>query len=278
MSGQPFRKAPSLFCFALMMPRGPEVALLEAQHAVGAGIFSCEEWRVFSNVSTPGSHGQFQTSSIGGALAVPRGGRFRSLLNAAVFVRVWRSVFQEGCFRRHAWTAKVDPDTVFLPSRLRGLLHVHDSGFHSAVYLLNAVSKLWGSIEVLSAAAVETFAAGMSQCEAEVGCQGRGEDWYLHLCLDLLGARAFREPLLLAMRSRGTSGRCNGSVEVALHAFKRPAQLLGCLRRIVATANDSDAAVDALVSSWGQLAPLRLPALHEEDLTAASLEHVDVHV
>merc|ERR1719264_1876394 len=38
---------PSLFCFALMQPHGPEVALMKSQFARRAGIFGCNDQAVF---------------------------------------------------------------------------------------------------------------------------------------------------------------------------------------------------------------------------------------
>lgn len=117
--------APLLFCFSLMRPVGYELGLLSAQLARRAGIFGCDEFAVFSNSTIPlGTDGEtnVSTMSVPGELSVPFGGQWNTALNTGVFVRVWRAVGDLGRYQSCSWTVKADPDSVFLPSRLRELL------------------------------------------------------------------------------------------------------------------------------------------------------------
>eukprot|EP00933_Yihiella_yeosuensis_P033177 TRINITY_DN26894_c0_g1_i1.p1 TRINITY_DN26894_c0_g1~~TRINITY_DN26894_c0_g1_i1.p1 ORF type:complete len:279 (-),score=41.11 TRINITY_DN26894_c0_g1_i1:112-948(-) len=219
---------PSLFCFTVALPGTREPRLLAAQLARNTGIFGCDEWAVYSNQSLFASFSA-QAKIVSHSFAVQTGGRYYSLMNAGVFLRVWRHIFREGRFRHYDWTVKVDPDTVFLSDRLtRSLQSLHQRE-DSRSYLLNGLAKLWGPIEVLSRGAMETFAAEVNGCEAEINPLDKGEDYFLHLCMDHLGLDALVLPSLLSM-SRWRKSPCNSS-HIAFHPFKREVNLIGCLQR-----------------------------------------------
>mmetsp|Transcript_164309 Transcript_164309/g.522550 ORF Transcript_164309/g.522550 Transcript_164309/m.522550 type:complete len:270 (-) Transcript_164309:346-1155(-) len=224
----------SLFCFVLITPghasKNPrEAALLLAQRHANAGIFGCEEWAIYSNATHPG----LDISHVEGPLAVPIGGLYRSLLNSRAFQKVWQNIFSTGRFLLHNWVVKVDPDTAFSPRRLREVLKLDIQGPRRAVFLLNALMKVWGSIEVLSRAAVKAYASGAKRCESEIDVSDKGEDWYLHLCMDLLGIEGVVVPRLLGMQSL-TRSPCNSS-HAAFHPFRSRGALFGCLRRAEAS-------------------------------------------
>jgi len=219
---------PTLFCFVLAKP-DREAALLLAQREAGVGIFSCDAWLVYSNETLPALHARVLD---GGPLEVSVGGLYTSLLNTDVFQRIWRNVFAQGQYRDYDWTVKVDPDTAFAVPHLRSILQQdfwRSSTSDEAVYLLNSLGKLWGPIEVLSQAAMRDFERGAASCEASIDVRGKGEDWYLHLCLDQLGVRGATTPRLLSMQSLARSP-CNSS-HAAFHPFKSRGALLGCLLR-----------------------------------------------
>lgn len=133
-------KLSSLFCFALMLPFGYEPTLLRAQLEKGVGIFDCDEFVVFSNVTSVLSHRGVKkvlTMPIPGDLSVVYGGKWGTALNTGIFIRVWNAVSLLGRYQFHDWTVKVDPDAVFFPNRLRELLlrspmnSIPDSANHS---------------------------------------------------------------------------------------------------------------------------------------------------
>jgi len=95
--------APSLFCWALVVPAGAEPALLAAERIAGVGIFSCDGHLVISNQSVPrlqqnGGVGRF--ARIDADLYTPKGGRYMTALNSPVFIKAWHAVFEDGSFQR----------------------------------------------------------------------------------------------------------------------------------------------------------------------------------
>lgn len=118
---------PSIYCFALMLPFGYERGLLREQLLQAIGIFICDDFTVFSNETMHIGHWNqtgpiVATSVVKGSLQCPLGGKWHTALNTEIFLRIWAAVVALGAFRRHDWTVKADPDSVFFPERLRSLL------------------------------------------------------------------------------------------------------------------------------------------------------------
>ena len=82
---------------------------------------------------------------------VPSGGQWNTALNTPVFAAIWKKVLELPEFKAHAWTVKLDPDTVFLPARLESFLPKNAA----PTFLVNCNEGLHGPIEVVSRAAVE---------------------------------------------------------------------------------------------------------------------------
>ena len=78
------------------------------------------------------------------------GGRWNTALNTPVFSAIWKQVLQLSEFKAHAWTVKLDPDTVFFPARLADFLPKADAAF-----LVNCNEGLHGPIEVVSRSALQ---------------------------------------------------------------------------------------------------------------------------
>jgi len=118
-------RAPSLYCYSLMLPFGYEPGLLKAQKDRGVGIFACNEFAVFSNstvlldkeVPAP-----VDVTLLNFSLAVPYGGKWHTALNTGVFNGVWTEIVSLGNYRMHDWVVKADPDSVLFPKRLVQLL------------------------------------------------------------------------------------------------------------------------------------------------------------
>mmetsp|Transcript_166164 Transcript_166164/g.403734 ORF Transcript_166164/g.403734 Transcript_166164/m.403734 type:complete len:225 (+) Transcript_166164:2-676(+) len=100
-------------------------------------LTACDAYAVYSNVSAvqllgPQRVASLHLSSDGvavkGSMDVPKNLDFHTADNAPVFHQVWQQVFKEATYRRYDWTIKLDPDTVFLPDRLRGVLLTHQVG------------------------------------------------------------------------------------------------------------------------------------------------------
>jgi len=117
---------PTLFCFAVVQSRGEEPLLVKNQLSLGAGIFSCESYSLFSDISLRivGARGlsTVVATPLGERLQQPKGmvkDQTTSWLNTEIFIRAWAKVIKQGKFRDHPWVVKVDPDAVFLSWRLR---------------------------------------------------------------------------------------------------------------------------------------------------------------
>jgi len=232
-----------MWCFALMVPGGGEHALLAAQYSNRIGIFACDDYTVFSNDTVPlvapaastamdTGGGGLLTSPIGGSLSVRLGGKWGTAMNTDIFVRVWAAVVKLARFQQHPWTVKADPDTVFVPARLRQLLATEPPG---AVYLNNCKYGLHGPIEVLSREAVAVYANRSRACEGfridamdtshphDDEDHAFGEDQFLNVCLDAVGVRRVDElQLLLSERACGhwsDNVACDEG-KVAFHPFK----------------------------------------------------------
>lgn len=124
-SSEPDLKAPSLYCYSLMLPFGYEPALLRAQQDRGVGIFACDEFAIFSNSTTlldKKIPSPVKISLLNFSLAVPYGGKWHTALNTGVFNGVWTTIVSIGNYRMHDWVVKADPDSVFFPERLVNML------------------------------------------------------------------------------------------------------------------------------------------------------------
>merc|ERR1712032_907537 len=127
--------ATSLYCWALMQPHGYERGLLTMEFKRRASIFSCDEYKVYSDQVIILAK-TLQTGVVHHNLTATYGGKYYTAMNTFIFAAAWRKVIYDGRYRSHSWTVKVDPDTVFLPERLRERLrHIPDSG--NGVYINN---------------------------------------------------------------------------------------------------------------------------------------------
>uniref|UniRef100_A0A7S0B7I7 Apple domain-containing protein n=1 Tax=Pyrodinium bahamense TaxID=73915 RepID=A0A7S0B7I7_9DINO len=176
----------SLYCFALMLPTGYERGLITDQYNDHVSIFDCDEYMVYSSKVIELAPG-LKTEVVKSDLKCNKGGEFMTALNTEIFFAVWDRVFSDGRFNLHAWTIKVDPDCVFLPSRLRLVLNHHHEGPHG-VYINNCHMGMHGPLEVFSRIAVHRWIEGRQQCVDHFDklCSGPclwGEDMFIDQCL-----------------------------------------------------------------------------------------------
>merc|ERR1719355_88699 len=122
-SATEYRSA-SMYCFSLAIPGSYEPQLLRFQYAERTSIFACEEYALFSNKAIDVAP-EVKTSLVDSDLTCDKGGEFGTALNLKIFLAVWTAVLRDKEFQFHGWTVKVDPDTVFFPRRLLGLLSNH---------------------------------------------------------------------------------------------------------------------------------------------------------
>jgi hypothetical protein len=165
--------------------------------------------------------------------------------NAPVFVEAWNKINEDGRFRDYDWTAKADPDAVFLPDRLLERLQSGQpenpypppyQSDPSRGYFLpncdkmtrwgrgwgNGWPMMYGSLEVISRDALKTYFAKKDSCP---GPDGKGEDAYIGLCLRAL------EVGELFMRHGDNvclGGSCDDPSFVLYHPYKDPGSWMDC--------------------------------------------------
>jgi len=195
--GLAVKGSPSLYCWSLFQTTSYENDVMLNQMGGGRGIFQCDDWALLSTAeetvlgNTPDGreaktmHVEMAeiTTSVDGTAG-----------NAKLFINCWNVIVQDGSWNNHAWTVKVDPDAVLLPDRLR--VHLSDHVLEN-VYVVNCnkfpsspnFPMMYGSLEIYSWKAIQTYANHMSQCMSDMGSMLPlwGEDYFMTHCLDAIG-------------------------------------------------------------------------------------------
>jgi len=233
---------PSLFCWALVLPGTYEEELLKMQHSKNLSIFGCDGWDVYSNMSITLDRG-LKTRIVDSDLSCDIGGEFMTALNTEIFLAVWSQVFSDKRYLGFEWTAKVDPDTVWFPERLRARLarwHEQEEG----TYLNNCRFGLHGPIEVFSRNALKAFekdlAAGKDEarCVKEQEWELWGEDLFVDQCfIHVLNVNRVNDWALICEDHCDCPEwkGCRVKGKVAFHPFKSVNDYLGCLENAAGT-------------------------------------------
>mmetsp|Transcript_85956 Transcript_85956/g.179709 ORF Transcript_85956/g.179709 Transcript_85956/m.179709 type:complete len:403 (-) Transcript_85956:37-1245(-) len=254
---------PTLFCFALVTPRGKEFELMNMLLQRSMGPFSCDGYNIYSNETlalgtNPSTGLSLMTTSIGeGSLDCILGSRWATALNTEVFARVWRAVNADGQYVNYDWSLKVDADCVFVPQRLRSILIGIDP--FTPAYLENCKYGLHGPIEVVNRLGMRAFLVGQHDCAdiyhaaitqkpvmfspylhdhkppagvwvADSLDHGFGEDEYLRRCFEQLKVKKINAHGMLAEEACKTHvDTCTSKEVVAFHPFKDSASYLQCM-------------------------------------------------
>eukprot|EP00405_Crypthecodinium_cohnii_P039234 CAMPEP_0206548586 /NCGR_PEP_ID=MMETSP0325_2-20121206/13969_1 /ASSEMBLY_ACC=CAM_ASM_000347 /TAXON_ID=2866 /ORGANISM="Crypthecodinium cohnii, Strain Seligo" /LENGTH=861 /DNA_ID=CAMNT_0054048089 /DNA_START=1 /DNA_END=2586 /DNA_ORIENTATION=- len=228
----------SLYCYALMQPEGYEKGLLRMQYQEGQSIFACDEYTVYSNQVIELSE-KLHTHVVNVDLHCKYGGEFKTALNNDIFFAVWDKVVEEGRFRLHTWTVKVDPDCVFFPTRLRKILVDHPIEDNAkGLYLNNCRRGLHGPLEIFSRQAIEVWHTGRKGCVDYFWklCSGDclwGEDMFIDQCMQryLKVPRDDDWDLLVEAHCDPPDGwdKCEDSTKVAFHPFKSQEAYAECM-------------------------------------------------
>jgi len=170
-----------------MTPDVYEKQLIQWQFEHRKSIFACEGHAVYSNKAVEISPG-LTTHTVASDLKCEHGGEFGTALNIDIFMAVWARVVLDGGFDKFGYTVKVDPDSVFFPIRLKGILEQYQDG-PEGLYVNNCKRGLHGPLEVFSRNAVHRWWDGAPQCHTHFtqlcsGMCGWGEDMYIDQCLD----------------------------------------------------------------------------------------------
>mmetsp|Transcript_8480 Transcript_8480/g.18713 ORF Transcript_8480/g.18713 Transcript_8480/m.18713 type:complete len:516 (+) Transcript_8480:68-1615(+) len=231
----PSEALPSLFCWVITLPHGPEPKVIIYQFVKRMGIFACNAHAVFSERATWLVPGDLRTTAIGQIKSTTNAW----LLNVHVFMRAWRKVKASGRYLKCDWTIKVDPDTVWFPHRLRPMLRSY-SNPDDYIYFANCNQTTWhhwsmqGPIEILSRGAVWKYTHGSDACLTQIDLGFAGEDIFADRCLKLLGARKeLGHGLLSDLGSHcfGSRRSCTADF-VAYHHFKTPKAFFDCVSEL----------------------------------------------
>ena len=131
--------------------------MVKEQQRMGASIFGCEEYAVFSDGNVRQEIGIDGGGRVIRSIVIPqikrkamgnlqdKGVTTNSWLNTQTFLQVWTLLEKlDRRYAKHDWVVKVDPDAVFFPDRLGRLLQ----GREKAGYINNCKYGMHGPLEV----------------------------------------------------------------------------------------------------------------------------------
>jgi hypothetical protein len=222
---------PSLFCFSLFRVDSYELELVEYQWKRRAGIFACDNFRLFSDTATTiAGRETLVTPKV--EIGVSKDG---TAGNAELFMKVWEMVFTDGTVWEHDWTVKADPDAVLLSDRLRWRLEPHTNNWnHSGrLFVINCNAwpsaydfpMMYGSVEIFSQGAMSQYMAHAEQCKKSLPWQEWGEDFFMTRCMDQADVGRIEDFDLVGDNvcvgpGQNGSGECDDSGRAAFHPFK----------------------------------------------------------
>jgi len=210
--------------------------MVKMQVQRGIGIFGCNYAAVIStakvflgNISNQAVYSWVNLlPSVGMGQRGVGGSTTDSFLNAYTFIKAWDTLVKSDQVWPYDFVVKVDPDAVFIPSRLRDHVREHVG---KTIYFPNCGKwggkvLLYGSIEVMSTQALRRYKDGSDMCNS-LDWHGWGEDYYMQTCLDKLGVEAVPDLLQVADK-RCLDAPCNDYTRAAFHDYKDPDKWFEC--------------------------------------------------
>jgi len=226
--GLTIKGSPSLYCWSLFQTTTYEMEVMQNQMDRGVGIFQCDGWALLST-DEPKKLGTFEgkkaiTKKVAKAeITVSVDG---TAGNAELFINCWNVIVEDGAWNDHAWTVKADPDAVLIPDRLRTHLAPY---VNEDVYVVNCnkvpgspnFPMMFGSLEIYSWKAIQTYANGMSHCMDTMAQMLPlwGEDYFMTHCLDSIGVGRINDFAVIG-DAVCTGANCGDSWVSAFHPFK----------------------------------------------------------
>jgi len=241
---------PSLFCWCIMQTVGnnpmgwSEETLIKQQLERGIGISACNEWAVmtdepralnrwgpqgFPKIPKGISSNSDAPSWAIGSTTVAKGVQTNPL-NSLPFENAWKALKTSGRLTKHDWVIKVDPDTVWFPTRLRTHLKTYMPGHGNGrdnIFIKNCprFNSLQGPLEVISRQGAINLENNIQNCG---GIWGTGEDHFIVTCLKQLGVPSVMEPGMLNDKYCDGYVDCANSFKVAFHPHKNPKRFMEC--------------------------------------------------
>lgn len=215
--GQP-TAGTSLFCFMVYMANTTEESLMWLAKKNGVSIFGCED-HITANAWDSGSGG-WDTGET-------------TLINTDVFINAWNVVKNDGRYKKHDWTVKVDPDCVFFADRLRSHIDALRPPPYTPIYLKNndmdpglGNRGFLGAVEIFSTIAMQTYFANAKGCRRTLGGDS-GEDGFFKGCMDSLGVGFMLDPDVFTPDF--DPAVCREGGRVAFHPIKQYNQWQCCV-------------------------------------------------
>jgi hypothetical protein len=206
-----------LYCFMAFLPKSYEEGLVDVAKKNKASIFACDGHGLFHTWQT--TSGAWDTGEA-------------TLTNTDVFINVWQQVAKAGDYLNYDWTAKVDPDCVLVPDRLRDHLYALNMPEWAAVYVKNngmdpgmGNNGFLGAVEVFSKKAVTIYLDNDEGCKGALGLNA-GEDGFMKGCMDALGI-GFALDTEMFFPDRA-AGACSQGQRAAFHPLKDPNEWKHC--------------------------------------------------
>lgn len=228
IAGLAVKGSPSLFCWSLFQTTTYEMAIMQNQLDEGVGIFQCDDYALLSTneVTKMGTVDGKEIKT----LKVEKAEITRSVDgtagNAKLFMNCWEVIVKDGRWKQHAWIIKADPDAVIIPYRIRDHLRPH---ILENVYVVNCNAfpespnfpMMYGSVEIYSFKAIDTYAARVGLCYEDMGSMlgAWGEDYYMTHCLDHIGVGRISDFVSVG-DNVCSGGSCADSAFSAFHPYK----------------------------------------------------------
>jgi len=204
---------PSLYCFSVIRTDGYEKGIAQASFDREAGIFACDDYDLLTADGTT-KVGDVETIQFTGAEIVTSIDGTAG--NTWLFINAWNAVIDAKKWQNHAFICKVDPDAVFIPDRVR--THVmHHVGEDMFVVNCMVGDMIYGALEVFSYEAIHQWTMRKGECNS---ANVFGEDKYMTMCMDTLGAARVHDVGIMGDKLCGTFSDCGNGANAAFHPFK----------------------------------------------------------
>ncbi|CAK0835420.1 unnamed protein product, partial [Prorocentrum cordatum] len=159
-------------------------------------------------------------------------GEWGSWANAEVFLRGWRAVNDDGRYRHHDWTIKVDADTVFYPDRFPMHMDKLQLTGDRSVFFMNFMPgyPVVGALEAVSTIVlIAFFDQHFNECDDLA--IGAAEDCWFWKCMERMGAEMIQDDSLLQHEGHPEGDKCTDGWFVAMHPFKTVGEYNACIDR-----------------------------------------------
>jgi hypothetical protein len=257
-----------LFCFGFYMKdtgstkKSYDLELFRTQLSLGASIFGCPKWQVYSDVDTWLSPGppELRTKKVDdvdGDFHMFKRKKFGTWVNAMMFYQAWMDMRSNKLTQDSDWVVKADADAVFLPGRLLSVLEGYEVP-GGGLYIENCEKVMYGffgNLEVVSHDGFDAFLNNLEHCKSTLDWKGLspkwkfgpwGEDLFMQKCMDIHGVAKVsnfsltKDALCPADRPRELQKAtwptgvkwmpdCLHTHTVSMHPFMKPEEYFACL-------------------------------------------------